>query len=77
MDSVDVTIPVDMVTAAALESDPVRRAAAGRLMTLLVHPSAGADPLLATMRQMGEEAAALGLTPEMIAAELAAHKAGR
>ncbi len=64
-------------TAAACARDPLRRAAAGRLMSLLVQPEAGADPLVATMRQRAREAAARGLTPELLAAELEAHKAER
>jgi len=77
MDGFEVTIPVTAETAAAFAHDPVRRAAAGRLMSLLVRPEAGMDPLIVTMRQMAGEAAALGLTPELLAAELEAHKAER
>ena len=77
MDTVDVTIPVEADVAAALRGDPERRAAVGRLVSMVVHPPQGADPLLHAMRELSADAKARGLKPELLQEELAAHKAGR
>lgn len=63
------------LVAVALAADPVRGEEAGRLMALLVHPASGADPLTASMRLMGADAASRGLTAALVEAKLAAHKA--
>ena len=77
MDTVEVTIPVEADVAAALQGDPERRAAVGRLISMVVRPSGGADPLLEAMRELSADAKARGLTPELLEGELAAHKAER
>jgi hypothetical protein len=70
-------IPVEADVAAVLQADPERRAAVGRLVSMVVHPTPDADPLLATMRELSADARALGLTPALLEEELAAHKAER
>lgn len=77
MDTVEVTIPVEADVAAALQGDPERRAAVGRLISMVVRPSGGADPLLEAMRELSADAKARGLTAELLEEELAAHKAER
>jgi hypothetical protein len=76
-DTVDVTIPVEADAAAALERDTDRRAAVGRLVSLVLRPRPGVDPLLDAMDRLSAEAKARGLTPEIIEEELAAHRAER
>ena len=77
MDIVEVTIPVAAEVAAALQDDPERRAAVGRLVSMVVRPSQDADPLLDAMRELSADAKARGLTSELLEEELAAHKAER
>ena len=77
MDTVEVTIPVEADVAAALQGDPERRAAVGRLISMVVRPSGGADPLLEAMRELSADAKARGLTAELLEEELAAHKVER
>lgn len=77
MDTVEIVIPVEADVAALISGDPERRAAAGRLVSLFIRPPAGTDPLLDTMRELANDAKARGLTPDIVAEELAAHKAER
>lgn len=76
-DTVDVTIPVEADAAAALAQDADRRAAVGRLVSLVLRPRPGGDPLLDAMDRLSAEAKARGLTPEILDEELAAHRAER
>jgi hypothetical protein len=77
MDEV-VTIEIEVAreTAQALR-DPRRRQAVGRLVDRMVRAKPGEDPLLEAMGRLGADAKAKGLTPEVLEAELAAHKAER
>lgn len=77
METVDVTIPVEADVAAALRADPERRAAVGRLVSMVVRPTGETDPLLEAMHELSADARARGLTPELLEEELAAHKAER
>jgi hypothetical protein len=76
MSVVMVEIPVDEETAAAL-ADPHRLAAVSELVKLMVHPTAGNDPLATLLETTRREAAAAGLTHQDIDDELAAWKAER
>lgn len=73
---VEVTIPVEPEAAAAL-ADAARREAVGRIVSRLLRPVAGDDPLLQAMEQLSADAKAKGMTPQILDAELTAHKAGR
>jgi len=75
--TVDVTIPVEADVAAVLQGNPERRAAVGRLVSMVVHPAQDADPLLDAMRELSADARARGLAPGLLEEELAAHKAER
>ena len=76
-DTVDVTIPIEAEAAAALERDADRRAAVGRLVSLVLRPRPDGDPLLDAMDRLSAEAKARGLTPEILDEELAAHRVER
>ena len=76
-DTVDVTIPVEAAAAAALARDADRRAAVGRLVSLVLRPQPGIDPLLDAMDRLSVEAKARGLTAEILEEELTAHRAER
>ena len=76
MSTVMVEIPVDEATAAAL-ADPHRREAVGELVKLIVHPTAGNDPLAALLETTRREATASGLTDRDIDQELHDWKAER
>jgi hypothetical protein len=71
---VEVTIPVEPEAAAAL-TDTARREAVGRIVSRLLRPVAGDDPLLKAMEQLSADATAKGMTPQILDAEFAAHKA--
>jgi len=73
---VDVTIPVGPEAAAAL-ADTTKREAIGGIVSRLLRPVVGDDPLLDAMGRLGADATARGLTPQVLDAELAAHKAER
>ncbi|MGA9865204.1 MAG: hypothetical protein WBQ75_02050 [Acetobacteraceae bacterium] len=73
---VDVTIPVEPDIAAAL-SDPEKREAAGRLLSRVLRPKAGLDPLIQAIARLKAHAHAAGLTDEIIDEELAAYNAER
>lgn len=75
-DIVEVAIPVEAEAARAL-ADPRKREAVGRVISRLLRPEPGQDPLLDTMRRLSADAAVKGLTAEILGRELADHKAGR
>jgi hypothetical protein len=75
-DIVDVVIPVEAEAAAALK-DHRKREAVGRIVSRILRPQSGHDPLLDAMERISADAKASGLTQETLAAELAAHKAER
>ncbi|MEA2740933.1 MAG: hypothetical protein QOH05_4240 [Acetobacteraceae bacterium] len=70
-DMVDVTIPVDPVTARALES-PARRRAAGRVLSDLLTGRRVVGLLAEAIADLKTEAHANGLSDEAIDAELEA-----
>jgi len=74
--TVDVTIPVEPEAAAAL-GDARKREAIGRIVSRILRPHPGQDPLLDAMQRLSTDAKAKGLTPESLEAELPAHKAER
>jgi hypothetical protein len=73
---VDVAIPVEAEAAQVL-ADARKREAVGRIISRLLRPQPGQDPLLDAMRRLSADASAKGLTPEILERELADHKAGR
>jgi hypothetical protein len=75
-DTVDVAIPVDPEAAVAL-ADERKRAAVGRIVSRIVRPNPDHDPLLQTMERLSADATEKGFTPDLLAAELAAHKRER
>lgn len=74
--TVDVTIPVDPQAADALR-DARNRAAVGRLVSRVLHPQPGDDPLIEAIAALKAEVRAAGLTDDEIDAELAAYNAER
>lgn len=74
--TVDVPIPVETQVAAAL-ADERKRRAIGRLVSRLLRPAGGFDPLVDAMERMSADARARGLTDEILAEELAAYNAER
>jgi len=75
-DRVDVTIPVEPEVAKALEN-PVRREAAGRVLSGLLKGGHLRDTLAEAIADAKREARAKGLTDEAIDAELQAWRAER
>jgi len=75
-DTIDVPIPVEPEAAAALQ-DARKREAIGRIVSRILRPHPGQDPLLDAMQQLSADAKAKGLSPEILEVELAAHKAER
>ena len=75
-ETVDVAIPVEAEAAKAL-ADARKREAVGRIISRLLRPQPGQDPLLDAMRRLSANAAAKGLTPEILERELADRKASR
>lgn len=73
-DTVDVTIPVDPATAAAL-ADARNREAVGRLVSRVLRPRSGPSPLAEAITALKSEARAAGLTDQDVDAELAAYNA--
>lgn len=73
---VEVVIPVEVEAAAAL-TDIRKREAIGRIVSRILRPQPGHDPLLDAMERLNSDAKAKGLTPATLEAELAAHKAER
>jgi hypothetical protein len=74
--TIDVTIPVDPEVADTLR-DARNRAAVGRLVSRVLHPHPGDDPLIAAIAALKAEVRAAGLTDEDIDAELDAYNAER
>ena len=73
---VDVTIPVAADVAATL-ADAGKREAIGRIVSRLLRPVPGDDPLLETMKHLSADATAKGLTSEILDAEPGVHKSER
>ena len=74
--TVDVTIPVEPVVAAAM-GDPRTRAAMGRLVSRVLQPKVGPSPLARAIAEAQAEARASGLTDADIEAELETYNAER
>ncbi|MBV9758610.1 MAG: hypothetical protein JO047_16310 [Alphaproteobacteria bacterium] len=74
--TVDVVIPVDREVAESL-ADPRSREAVGRIVSRMLRPPVGADPLLSVMQRLKDAAQAQGLTDEIVDGELAAYNAER
>jgi hypothetical protein len=73
---IDVAIPVDAEAAFAL-ADARTHEAVGRIISRLLRPRPGQDPLLDVMRRLSADATAKGLIPETLERERADHKAER
>jgi hypothetical protein len=74
--TVDVTIPVEPEAAASLH-DARNRAAIGRLVSRVLHPRPGDDPVVEAIAALKAEVSAAGLTDAEIDAELDAYNAER
>jgi hypothetical protein len=74
--TVDVTIPIEAEAAAAL-TDAHNREAVGRLISRMLRPRPGDDPLKQAIAELKAEVRASGLMDEEIDAELAAYNAER
>ena len=74
--TVDIIIPIEAEAAVAL-TDARKREAVGRIVSRILRPQPGYDPLLEAMQRLGAEAKAKGLTADVLEAELAAHKIER
>jgi len=74
--TVDVIIPVEPEAAAAL-TDARNREAVGRLVSRVLRPRSGPNPLARAIAELKAEARAAGLTDADIDAELAAYNAER
>jgi hypothetical protein len=74
--TVEVTNPLEPEAAAAL-ADTRKREAVGRIVSRLLRPGGGEDPLLQAMEKLSADATAKGLTAQILDTELAAHKAER
>jgi len=74
--TIDVTIPVEPEAAPALQ-DARKREAIGRIVSRILRPHPGQDPLLDAMQRLSDDAKTKGLTPDILEAELATHKAER
>jgi hypothetical protein len=75
-DTVDVTIPVEPAAAEAL-ADARNREAVGRLVSRVLRPRSGPNPLAEAIAEMKADARAAGLSDADIDAELAAYNAER
>ena len=75
-DTVDIVIPVEAEVAAAL-TDEHKREAVGRIVSRILRPRPGHDPLLEAMQRLGAEAKTRGLTAAALETELVAHKVER
>jgi len=74
--NVDVVIPVDAATAAAL-TDERTRAAIGRLISRVLRPPAELSALAVALAELQAEARVSGLTDAIVDAELDAYNAER
>ena len=74
--TVDIVIPIEAEAAVAL-TDARKREAVGRIVSRILRPQPGHDPLLEAMQRLGVDAVAKGLTAEVLELELAAHKIER
>lgn len=75
-DTVNVTIPVEPEAAATL-ADVRNREAVGRLVSRMLRPHSGPNPLAQAIAEMKADARAAGLTDADIDAQLAAYNAER
>jgi hypothetical protein len=75
-DTVDVTIPVEPEAAAAL-ADARNREAVGRLVSRVLRPRSGPNPLAEAIAEMKADVRAAGLSDADIDEELAAYNAER
>jgi hypothetical protein len=76
VNTIDVTIPVEPEVAAALQ-DAHNRQAVGRLISRVLHPRPGDDPLIEAIAALKAEVRAAGLTDAAIDAELDAYNTER
>ena len=74
--TIDVIIPVEPEAAAALQ-DARNREAVGRLISRILHPRPGGDPLIEAIAALKAEVHSAGLTDAEIDAELSAYNAER
>jgi hypothetical protein len=74
--TVDIVIPIEAEAGVAL-TDAGKREAVGRIVSRILRPQPGHDPLLEAMERLRVDAKAKGLTAEVLEAELAAHKIAR
>jgi len=72
--TIDVPIPLDDVAARALQADPARRQALGRLISHWLQSGSQVAALLEAMDRLSAHAAAAGLTESILNDELAAYK---
>jgi len=75
-DTVEVAIPVDRETAAAL-SDTRKREIVGRVIGRMLRRESAVDLLMDAIDRLKADAHARGLTDEIVEEELAAHRAER
>jgi hypothetical protein len=73
---VTVEIPIEAEAAPAL-ADAQRRELVGRLVSRMLRPRMGEDPLAGALERLKTSAHAAGLTDEIVDAALAAHNAER
>ncbi len=74
--TVDITIPVEPEVAATLQ-DASRREAVGRIVSRLLRPKAGTDPLIEAILRLKNDAHERGLSDAIVEAELAAYNSER
>ena len=75
--TVDVAIPIDDAAAQALQADPIKREALGRLISHWLQPDGQAERLLDAMDRLSTHAEAKGLTEDILNEELAAYNRER
>jgi hypothetical protein len=75
--TVDITIPLDDAAARALQADPIKRQALGRLISHWLQPEGQADILLDAMDRLSIHSETGGLTEIILNEELAAYSRER
>jgi hypothetical protein len=73
----DIAIPLDDSAARALQADPIKRQALGRLISHWLQPEGQADRLLDAMDRLSTNAEARGLTEDIVNEELAEYNRER